>query len=421
MKQRSILHIDLDCFYASVEMMLNPQLKGKCVAVVGDPEKRHGIVLAKSYEAKAYGVKTAEPIWEAKQKCPSLILVPARFFKYIEYSQKVRQIFLRYSDELESFGLDECWLDITGSLSYFKMSAYEIAQKIQQEVMDELALSCSIGISWNKVIAKFASDYKKPYGIVEVNHDNFEEIFWQAPIEELLYVGHKTKIKYNKWGMYTIGDLAKDTHFIKNFGYKVDRILQTWAQGYDDTKVHGMFEEAILEKSIGNSMTTPKDMQSMQDVSIVMWTLAESIGIRLRNKQRQGKVIAITLRDSALQSFTRRFTLSYATNITEEIHREAMALVKANYNFALQPALRSVGISVSGLNKEKAFAQYDIFNEEQQRKKKRDLDHTIDCIRDKYGYFKVQRCVSLLDDDFGKHNLAKDHVIFPEAVFKQTN
>lgn len=418
MKQRSIFHIDLDCFYASVEMMLNPDLKGKCVAVAGDPQKRHGIILAKSYEAKAYGVKTAEAIWQAKQKCPHLILLPARFSMYMEYSQKVRAILLRYSDQLETFGLDECWLDVSGSLSYFKMSAYEMACEIQRVVMEELDLSVSIGIGWNKVIAKFASDYKKPYGIVEINEMNFQEIFWPAPIESLLYVGYKTKKKYQKWGMYTIGDLAKDTHFIKHFGYKVDRILQLWAQGYDDTSVHGIFAEAIEEKSIGNSMTPSRDMATMQDANVVMWTLAESVGIRMRHKGRQGKVVAITLRDVHLQSYTRRITLEHATNCTEEIHQQAMLLVQANHCFIKQGALRSIGLCVSGLCKESVVDQLDLFGEAQKRKKQQELNQTIDQIRDKYGYFKIQRCIALTDKDLGQQDLSNDHLVFPIGVFR---
>ena len=418
MKQRSILHIDLDCFYASVEIMLNPRLKGKCVAVAGDPQKRHGIILAKSYESKGYGVKTAEAIWEARRKCPQLLILPARFPIYIEYANKVREIFLRYSDMLEPFGLDECWLDITGSLSYFKMSALQIAQQIQEVVMKELGLSVSIGIAWNKVISKFASDYNKPFGICEITSENMAAIFWSAPIEELLYVGRKTKIKYQNWGLYTIGDLANDTHFIKHFGYKVDRILQMWAQGIDDNQVHVFFEEQAEEKSIGNSMTTPKDITCMEDVSIVVWTLAESIGLRLRKKQRQGKILAITLRDTTLKSFTRRLTLTHATNSSEEIHLYAMQLIETNYDFYRDGFLRSVGVSISGLNKEKEIWQMDLFKEQQKRKQRQDIDKTMDKIRARYGYFKVQRCISIVDDDFGKHDLASDHVIFPDAVFK---
>lgn len=410
---RVIFHADLDCFYASVACQENPRLKGKCVAVCGDVENRHGIILAKSYPAKKYGIKTGEAIWEAKEKCPELILVKADYRAYKYYSNLVRNIYLRYSDCVESFGMDENWIDVTESIPLYGGSD-KIAESIQREVLEETGLSVSIGIGWNKVIAKFASDYRKPFGITSIlDERSFKKLFWSSPVEDLLYVGRKTKIKYNKWGIFTIGDLANDEHFIKNHGNKVDGIIQLWAQGFCADNALADFEDPV--KSVGNSITTPKDLLNLGDCALVYQVLCESVATRLKRIGKQGCVITIYLRSSDLTGFSKQMKIDNYTNISSEILSVAMGLVKESYDFE-QP-LRSIGVKVSSLRDEDSIIQADLFGVEEKRRESKILDKTIDDIREKYGYNIIKRCCLLKDKELTGFNPLVDNTVHPVSVF----
>lgn len=208
--ERVILHSDMNSFYANVECLYNPKIRDKAVAVGGNPEKRHGIILAKNEKAKKAGVKTGEALWQAIGKCPDLVIVPPNYERYLRYSKLSRKIYNRYSDQVEAFGLDECWIDVTNSIKILG-SGENIAQKISSEIQDELGVTVSIGISWNKIFAKFGSDYKKPNAITVINRDNYRKIVWEQEVGDLLYVGRSTKKKLLKYGIYTIGQLAKAT------------------------------------------------------------------------------------------------------------------------------------------------------------------------------------------------------------------
>ena len=205
-QQRVILHSDMNSFYASVEMMLDPSLKGKAVAVCGATEDRHGIVLAKSELAKKAGVKTGMVNWEAKQRCPGLILVPPQYDQYLKYSKLAHQIYYRYTDLVEPFGMDECWLDLTGSGAYG--TGMEIAQKIRTACREELGLTVSIGVSFNKIFAKLGSDLKKPDAVTQITKEDFREKVWPLAAAELIYVGRATEAKLARYGVHTIGELA---------------------------------------------------------------------------------------------------------------------------------------------------------------------------------------------------------------------
>lgn len=207
-KERAILHCDMNCFYASCEMAYYPELRDKPIAVCGDPERRSGIVLTASYPAKRMGVKTGMPLWEAQQHCRDITFVPAHYDLYTRFSGYTREIFLRYTDQVEPFGLDEAWLDCTASQSLFG-TGEEIAKKISDTVKDELGITCSVGVSWNKTMAKLGSDYKKPDAITVINRQNFEKIVFPLPASDLLYVGKKTAAKLDNYAIHTIGDLAK--------------------------------------------------------------------------------------------------------------------------------------------------------------------------------------------------------------------
>ena len=204
---RVILHIDMNNFYASVETLYDPSLKDIPMAVGGDKERRHGIVLAKNMLAKAKGVKTAEALWEAERKCPGIKFVPPHFERYAKYSRLAKEIYMQYTDMVESFGLDECWLDVSESANLFG-GGKKIAEEIRAAVKKEIGITVSVGVSWNKIFAKLGSDMKKPDAVTEITEENYRDLVWRLPVEELLYVGRATKNKLNKRGVYTIGQLA---------------------------------------------------------------------------------------------------------------------------------------------------------------------------------------------------------------------
>ena len=257
--QRVILHCDMNNFYASVECMLNPELKNKPVAVCGSVEERHGIVLAKNYAAKAFGVSTGEAIWQAKQKCRNLVVVPPHFEEYIKYSKLARNVYQRYTDQVESYGIDECWLDVTGSSS-LKGDGLLIAQEISRRMKSELGITVSVGVSLNKIFAKLGSDYKKPDAITTMYKSEYKQKAWSLPVADLLYVGKSTNRKLALFGIKTIGDLARaDEDVLNSHLGKMGSILWSFANGYDDSPVKLENTHAPI-KSVGNSTTTPKDL-----------------------------------------------------------------------------------------------------------------------------------------------------------------
>ena len=260
--ERVILHCDLNCFYASCEMAYNPKLQDKPIAVCGDPERRNGIVLTASYPAKRMGVKTGMPLWEAQQHCRDIIFVHANYELYTRFSEYIREIFLRFTDQVEPFGLDEAWLDCTASQSLFG-TGEEIAKQISDTVKDELGITCSVGVSWNKVFAKLGSDYKKPDAITVISKSNWKDIVFPLPATDLLYVGSRTGKKLANYCVHTIGDLATaNPNFLKEKLGKIGPMLWGFANGLDTgavAKYEGREAQAPI-KSIGNSWTTPRDL-----------------------------------------------------------------------------------------------------------------------------------------------------------------
>lgn len=284
---RTILHVDLDAFYASVETLYNPSLRGKPVAVVGDQELRHGIVLAKSYEAKRFGVQTGDAIWQAKQKCKELNLVPAHFSEYLKFSRLSKEIFADYSDRCESFGLDESWIDLTGCTHLFG-DGPQAAQEIRRRIKFELGITASVGVSFNKVFAKLGSDMNKPDGITVIPYDSFRETVWPLPVKDLLYVGKATTRKLQSYGIHTIGELAKtDRTFLEYRFGKIGGMLWTFANGLDTSPVSNIGAKSLI-KSVGNSTTAPRDLITDQDVRITLYALCESVAERLRPMQDGG-------------------------------------------------------------------------------------------------------------------------------------
>lgn len=296
---RTILHSDCNCFYASVELLHHPELRGKPVAVGGDPEARHGIVLTADYTAKRYGVKTGMALWQAKQLCPDITFLPPRMDLYLRFSRMAQEIYADYTDKREPYGIDESWLDATDNAT-LKGDGFHIAQEISSRMKKELGITVSVGVSFNKIFAKLGSDYKKPDAITTMYEDEFQRKAWCLPVSDLLYVGNATNKKLYSMGIRTIGDLAKsdETLLVRKLG-KMGSILWAFANGYDESPVK-LENTSAPVKSVGNSTTTPRDMETDEDVRIVLYILAESVAARLRENGFRCRTVEISVRDKEL-------------------------------------------------------------------------------------------------------------------------
>lgn len=390
---RTILHVDLNNCFASIESISHPEYRQIPFAVGGDEEMRHGIILAKNDIAKKFSIKTGEPLVSARQKCPDLKVVKPNFELYDKYCSAVRRMYTDYTDQVESFGMDECWLDTTGSTALFG-NGLKIANEIRRRVKREFNLTVSIGVSYNKVFAKLGSDYKKPDAVTLITPDNFKDIVWNLAVEEMLFVGRSTKAKLNRSGIYTIGQLANtsENFLISMFG-KNGRMLYNYANGLDTSPVKRLTEAETI-KSIGNSTTTPRDMKNEADVNLIFNLLSEQVCKRLRNHHLKGSVVQIHLRSSDLTSFERQIQLEYPTDISGEVCKAAMELLRANYNFSLP--LRSVGVRVTNLSDASAPVQMSFFAEENDEKMRK-IELTKDAINDKFGRYSICRAVIMSD------------------------
>lgn len=414
MKERVILHCDINHCYAQIEEMMAPELRNIAMAVGGHEESRHGIILAKNDLAKKYKIKTGESLREAYKKCPHLLIVHPHYEEYLYYTEKVKNIYREYSDRVESFGLDEAWVDISDSVSLYG-NPKKIAEIIQQRVLEEVGLTISIGLSFNKIFAKLGSDMIKPMGLVEINRDNYKYKAWDLPVQDLLCVGRATQAKLNLYGIETIGDLACfDVNVLKRNLGKMGEIIYWFANGYDQSEVAfvGSAEEA---KSIGNGITTPKDIRNMEEAKIVFYVLCESVAQRAREQGLEGKCVSIHLRDKDLKSFSRQKKIERATNDSDEMMAAVMELLEKNYDF-LKP-LRSVTVTLSKLQMEKQEYQMSLFENENSRQRKRQLEETIDQIRSLYGHDAVKRCSMLIDEELSGFDPKNDHTIFPVGYF----
>lgn len=417
-KDRTILHVDMNCFYASCKMAYHPKLQGKPIAVCGDPERRSGIVLTASYPAKRMGVKTGMPLWEAQQHCRDIIFVPAHYDLYTRYSGYTREIFLRYSDQVEPFGLDEAWIDCTGSWQIHG-DGPTIAKKMSDTVKDELGITCSIGVSWNKTLAKLGSDYKKPDATTIISRDNFKKIVWLLPASDLLYVGSKTAAKLSNYAIHTIGDLAQtNPKFLQEKLGKVGVMLWQFANGMDSAPVAKYEYKDVIApiKSIGNSWTTPRDLLTDEDVWIVILLLAESVAARLRENHFRCRGVEVTLRDSSLFSFERQCKLQQPTMQEQEIAEAAYKLYKKNYRWGEH--LRSIGVRAIDLRPETEPCQicFDCSAEKQEDLEK--LESTIDNVRGRFGYYALQRGVMYCDRALSHCDAKGDHTIHPHGYLQ---
>lgn len=408
MFNKIILHVDLNNFYASVEQLLDPELRGKPIAVCGDPDKRHGIVLAKSTLAKKAGVQTAEPIWQAKRKCPNLIVVPPHYSEYVKYSKMVRDIYVKYTSQVESFGLDECWLDVTGSTKLFGNGA-EIAEKIRQDVKEVTGgLTVSIGVSFTKVFAKLGSDLKKPDAVSIISPQNYKEVAWRLPVGDMLYIGRATEQKLRAYNIHTIGDLARFDKqiIIREFGKSGEKMYDC-ANGLDDDSVK-LYTDKRIPESIGNGTTTSEDIKTRLEAQSVIYSLSEMIAFRLRTLNMVAEGVSISLRDVKLSTHTKQGTLISPTNSSDIISKKAMDLLDSYYDFKKAIPLRTITVNVFKLFQSGEFVQYDFLHDDS--KKLESLDKAIDKLREKFGYNVLQRALNVgtifvcdskeADDDF---------------------
>lgn len=414
MGNRVILHSDINACYAAIEHLHRPELNGKPLAVGGDPEARHGIVLTADYIAKKYGVKTGMALWQAKQVCPELNIVSPRMDLYLRFSRMAHEIYGEYTDIQEPYGVDESWLDVTASSS-LKGDGYKIAKEISNRMKSELGITVSIGVSFNKIFAKLGSDYKKPDAITTMYEDEFKNKAWALPVSDLLYVGRSTNQKLARFGIKTIGDLARtDEHLLMSQLGKMGGILWAFANGYDDSPVKREHTHAPI-KSIGNSTTTPRDLENEEEVKIVLYILAESVAARLRDNGFKCRVVEISVRDNELYSFTRQHKIEHATNITGEIATEAYRIFKENYDW--RKPIRSVGVRGADLVNDNYWEQMDLFSSVEQREKQMKLDDAVDTIRRRFGFYSVQRGLMYRDKILSSVNAKEDHTTHPIGYF----
>lgn len=398
--ERVILHSDLNNFFASVEIANNPALAGKPLIVCGDPEKRHGIVLAKNEEAKKFGIKTAETVYSALKKCPDLQMVEGHYLEYKKFSQKVVEIYGRYTDKIEECSIDECALDVTESVNLFG-NGREIAEKIRNDVKTELHLTVSVGVSFNKVFAKLASEMKKPDAVTELTRENYKEKAWRLPVTDLLSVGKSTADVLHKIGVRTIGDLANaDEALLVRFLGKRGRQVRVYARGEDVEPVRSVKDKEDL-KSIGNSCTLPKDITDREEVKRWFYVISESVAARLRNADvGKANTVHVVVRNEKLQDVTCQTKVS-PTMLCGDIAKAAYGLFCQH--FPLGTRVRMLGVTVSGFD----------YHVEQMRlddaisdaagsasyEKKERAESTIAKIREKYGYATVQRGLVLQDEN----------------------
>lgn len=425
--ERIVLHSDLNNFYASVERILNPALSGKPVAVCGNEEERRGIVLAKSEEAKKFGIRTGDTVWQARKKCPAVVVVRPHFKEYMSYSRKVKAIYARYTDLIESYGIDECWLDVTKSTKV--LPAYDgekyveaggekhfsdgylryIGDSIRLAVSGELGLTVSVGVSFNKIYAKLGSDLKKPNGTSVISVLNYKNVIFGLPVKELLMVGGATESKLCKMGYTTIGKLAAadDEKIIRALG-KFGQTLLTYARGEDDSPVRALGDDREL-KSIGNSTTCPKDLTDYNEVRRVLYVLSESVAARLRESGLGlADTVHLWVRDSGLNSEQAQKKVRH-TCLCGEIAEHAFTLFKEKFTPPF--AVRALGVTVSGFDRGSSQLTFDEAAGDYEKRER--AERCVDEIRKKYGYAAVQRGL-IAEDPTEMHNDIKgSHLIKP--------
>ena len=408
--ERTILHSDMNSFYASVEMMLNPSLRGKAVAVCGATEDRHGIVLAKSEKAKKAGVKTGMVNWEAKKLCPDLVLVPPQYEQYLKFSKLAHQIYYRYTDLVEPFGMDECWLDVSSHVK----TGMAIAEEIRKATREELGLTVSIGVSFNKIFAKLGSDMKKPDAITEITKENFKDKVWPLKASEMIYVGPATTKKLNSRCIYTIGELADCNPELLERWFGINGIqLWRYANGTDESRVmHKDFISPI--KSIGHGITCTADLVSEEDVWKVMLQLTQDIGHKLRLHKLKAAGVQVFVRTKDLNYYQFQIRLGFKTQLPNEIASAAFDIFKQKYIWNTD--IRAVTVRATNLEPQDEAEQVSMFVDYNKICKNEQVQDAIEEIRSRFGKGAVKMAVLLGDLKMPGHH--SQEIIMPGMMYR---
>ena len=404
MPDRDVLHSDINCCYAQIECQARPELRGKPVVVGGDEEARHGIVLAKNLIAKRAGVKTAMALWEARKACPGLVVVPPDYRLYMDVSRRAREIYYDYTDRVEPFGPDEAWLDVTGTRRCLGLSPAEIAREVSERMVAELGISVSVGVSWNKIFAKFGSDYKKPDAVTVITRENYRKVVWQAPVRDLLYVGPATERKLHSSGIDTIGQLAcASDELLRNRLGKMGFVLRGFARGQDATEVKPYDRDAadVMReiKSYGNGLTAPRDICDPQSAKAYVWMLAESVAQRMREGRARARTVPV------------------ATDVTLEVARAAWGLLRELEPLDASHPLRGIHVRASDLEPADADLQASLFDPLPRRTEMRELDASVDDLRRRYGNKCVVWGAQLVDEGAASVDAKADNTVHPVSFF----
>ncbi len=395
---RVILHCDMNGFFASVELLDYPQLKDKPMAVCGNPENRHGIILAKNEIAKKYGVVTAETLRQARKKCPDLQVVPPHHSKYRHYSRLINQIYLRYTDMVEPFSIDESWLDVTGSIRLFGTGP-QIADEIRHTVSRELGLTLSAGVSFNKIFAKMGSDYKKPDATTVISRDNFRQLLWPMDIGSMFFVGKATAARLRGHGIKTIGELAlSDRNMVKRLLGKQGGVIHDYANGLDTTPVL-KYDRIEKVKSVGNGTTFSRNLQGADDIKVAVTGLADTVASRLRIHKMKAFGVKVDIKDPDFKVISRQQQLDNPTNLAEIIAGTALSIIKKSWQ--LRKPIRMLTITAINLCDENQAQQLSLFSDENINIEKAEkAERAMDDIRRKFGTGAIS-FGSVLNNDIG--------------------
>ena len=405
---RVIFHCDLNSFYASVELLDHPELRHLPVAVCGDPASRHGIILAKNEPAKKFGIKTAETIWQARKKCPELVLLPSHRERYVDYSRRVGEIYEQYTDLVEPFGIDESWLDVTGTLHLFGGDARALADRIREQVRSQLGLTISVGVSFNKVFAKLGSDYKKPDATTLIRREDVPSMVWPLPITDLLFVGRAAARELSKYGVRTIGELAHfDREALGNLLGRHGWQLHDYANGLEHSPVRpaGLYTPP---KSVGNGLTFPHDLIGEVQVRDRVALLADSVAARLRRHGLKCTTLQVSLRSPTFHDISRQQRLNTPTFVAPDLVEAAMALIRANWN--LSSPIRAITLTGTNLiPADQVGGQLNLFSDDardQRRARQERLGMTMDEIRTRFGRSAIGPAAAL-----GEETPAQDELL----------
>lgn len=405
--ERTVLHVDCNSFFASVETVFRPELARVPMAVAGDAEARHGIILAKNELAKAKGVETAETIWSAKKKCPSLVLVPPHHTEYARFSRHFREILARYTDMIEPFGIDEAWMDVTGSRALFGDGA-TIAERIRREVKEELGITVSVGVSFNKIFAKLGSDYKKPDAVTVIGREDVFRIVHPLPADAMIFVGRQTAKVLSDMGIHTIGELAAASPaFLTAKLGKAGAQLSSYARGEDDSPVANYYDKTDA-KSVSAGMTFRRDLTAHEEIALGVRVLAEEVAYRLRKTDMKCTTVSVTVKDYLLKSTSKQTVLETPTYLAREISDIAFALALSVMRRGVP--VRMLSVAATGLlHTADAVSQMNFFDGEEtaKREKHERLEGALISLRERYGRNALQSG-SVLGNDIGIENERKE-------------